>query len=224
MGPPAEPSGVGTPDLGWQQSGRRGRPTAARISTTSAKTPAGAQASPQHGSPTVVSTSSAQSGLPTPSQYDPYTKPDPPNPLQEQMTALAAQLAALTAAVMAGQRGLAVGGRSKHPKPAAFAAVDRRDAAGRTRCAACTTNACATAAAHASGSAATSAGGPANANAARRRAPLRAQRAGLLRYPLRMYEYNNHNEPLFSGAVGAAQHINITTLFSGVCTVIRHLI
>jgi len=39
---------------------------------------------------------------------------------------------------------------------------------------------------------------------------------------LRMYEYNEHNELLFSGAVGAAQHINITTLFSGVRTVIRH--
>jgi len=38
-----------------------------------------------------------------------------------------------------------------------------------------------------------------------------------------MYEYNNeHNESLFifSGAVGAAQHINITTLiFSGVTAV-----
>jgi len=39
-----------------------------------------------------------------------------------------------------------------------------------------------------------------------------------------MYEYNEHNESLFSGAIGAAQHINITTLFSGVRTVIRHLI
>jgi len=28
---------------------------------------------------------------------------------------------------------------------------------------------------------------------------------------LRMYEYNEHNESLFSGAVGAAQHINTTT-------------
>ena len=41
---------------------------------------------------------------------------------------------------------------------------------------------------------------------------------------VRMYEYNEHNESLFSGAVGAAQHINITTLFTGVRTVIRHLI
>ena len=42
---------------------------------------------------------------------------------------------------------------------------------------------------------------------------------------VRMYEYNEHNESLFiSGAVGAAQHINITTLFSGVRTVIRDLI
>jgi len=41
-----------------------------------------------------------------------------------------------------------------------------------------------------------------------------------------MYEYNEHNESLFSGAVGAAQHINIIlkTLFSGVRTVIRYLI
>jgi len=43
-------------------------------------------------------------------------------------------------------------------------------------------------------------------------------------YPRRMYEYNEHNESLISGAVGAAQHINITMLFSGVCTVIRHFI
>jgi len=41
---------------------------------------------------------------------------------------------------------------------------------------------------------------------------------------VRMYKYNEHNESLFSGAKGAAQHINITTLFSGVRTVIRHLI
>jgi len=41
---------------------------------------------------------------------------------------------------------------------------------------------------------------------------------------LRIYEYNEHNESLFSGAVGSAQHINITTLFRGVRTVIRHLI
>jgi len=39
-----------------------------------------------------------------------------------------------------------------------------------------------------------------------------------------MYEYSEHNESLFSGAVSAAQNINITTLFSGVRTVIRHLI
>jgi len=47
MGPPVEPSGVGTPDSGWQQSGRRGRAAAARISTTSAETLAGTQASPR---------------------------------------------------------------------------------------------------------------------------------------------------------------------------------
>ena len=47
MGPPAEPSGVGTPNSGWQQSGRRECAAAARISTTSAETPAGTQASPQ---------------------------------------------------------------------------------------------------------------------------------------------------------------------------------
>jgi len=92
MGPPGGPSGVAMPDSGWQQSGRRGRAAAARIST-SAETPAGAPASPRHGSPHDVSTSSAQSGLPTPAQYDPYTAPDsytepePPNSLQEQMTA-----------------------------------------------------------------------------------------------------------------------------------------
>jgi len=33
-----------------------------------------------------------------------------------------------------------------------------------------------------------------------------------------MYKYNEHNESLFSGAIGAAQ------LFSGVRTVICHLI
>jgi len=111
------------PGSDWQQSGRRGRAAAVRI-TTSAETPAGTQASPQHGRGTVVSTSSAQSGLPTPAQYDPYTAPDSytepgsPNPLQERMAAqreqltaqgeqmntLAVQLAALTAALMAGQR------------------------------------------------------------------------------------------------------------------------
>jgi len=47
MGPHADPSGVGTPDSGWQQSGRRGRAAAARVSTTSAETPAGTQASLQ---------------------------------------------------------------------------------------------------------------------------------------------------------------------------------
>jgi len=46
MGPPGELSGIATPDLGWQQSGRRGRAAAARIST-SAETPADTQAS-QH--------------------------------------------------------------------------------------------------------------------------------------------------------------------------------
>ena len=46
MRPSVEPSGVGMPDSGWQQSGRRGRAAAARIST-SAETPAGTQASPQ---------------------------------------------------------------------------------------------------------------------------------------------------------------------------------
>ena len=48
MAPPVEPSGVGTPDSGWQQTGRRGRAAAARISTTSAETLAGTQASPRH--------------------------------------------------------------------------------------------------------------------------------------------------------------------------------
>ena len=52
----------------------------------------------------------------------------------------------------------------------------------------------------------------------------RAQLVQLKLQQLRMYEYNKHNESLFSGAVGAAQHINMTTLFSGVRTVIRHLI
>jgi len=47
MRPPVEPSGVGTPDLGWQQSGRRGRAAAARTSTTPAETLAGTQASPR---------------------------------------------------------------------------------------------------------------------------------------------------------------------------------
>jgi len=47
MGPPVEPSGVGTPDLGWQQSGRRGRAAAARTSTTPAETLAGTQVSPR---------------------------------------------------------------------------------------------------------------------------------------------------------------------------------
>ena len=41
---------------------------------------------------------------------------------------------------------------------------------------------------------------------------------------LRMYEYNEHNKSLFSGAVGAAQYINIMTLFSGVRTIIHYLI
>jgi len=107
MSLPVEPSGVGTPDLGWQQSGRRGRAAAARTSTTPAETLAGTQASPRHGSRTVVSTSSAQSGLPTQAQYDSYN-----NQLQEQMTALAAQIAALTAAMMAGQRASAAGQRA----------------------------------------------------------------------------------------------------------------
>jgi len=44
MGPPGELSGVATPNLGWQQSGRCGRAAAARIST-SAETPADTQAS-----------------------------------------------------------------------------------------------------------------------------------------------------------------------------------
>jgi len=48
MGLPLEPLGVGTPDLGWQQSGRRGRAAAARTSTTPAETLAGTQASPHH--------------------------------------------------------------------------------------------------------------------------------------------------------------------------------
>jgi len=39
-------SGVGTPDLGWQQPGRRGRAAAARTSTTPAETLTGTQASP----------------------------------------------------------------------------------------------------------------------------------------------------------------------------------
>ena len=39
-------SGIGMPGSDWQQSGRRGRAAAARI-TTSAETPAGTQASPQ---------------------------------------------------------------------------------------------------------------------------------------------------------------------------------
>jgi len=54
MGPPVEPSGVGTPDSSWQQSGRRGRAAAARVSTTSAETPAGTQASPQQNAYTRV--------------------------------------------------------------------------------------------------------------------------------------------------------------------------
>jgi len=52
--------------------------------------------------------------------------------------------------------------------------------------------------------------------------PAEESEAVMLR--VRMYEYNEHNKSLFSGAIGAAQHINITTLFSGVRTVIRHLI
>jgi len=51
MRPPVEPSGVGTPDLGWQQSGRRGRAAAARTSTTPAETLAGTQASPRQHRP-----------------------------------------------------------------------------------------------------------------------------------------------------------------------------
>jgi len=42
-----------------------------------------------------------------------------------------------------------------------------------------------------------------------------------------MYEYNEYNKSLFSGVLRAAQHINIITtlfIFSGVRTVIRHLI
>jgi len=126
MGPHGGLSGVATPDLGWQQSGRRGRAAAARIST-SAETPADTQASPRHGSPHDVSASSAQSGLPTPAQYDPYTAPDsytepgPPNPLQEQMaaqlTALTVQIAALAAALMAGQRNSAAEVRTPSPRP-----------------------------------------------------------------------------------------------------------
>jgi len=105
MGPPPLPSGVGMPDLGWQQGGRRGRAAAARISTTPPETLAGAQASPRHGSRTGVSTSSAQSGLPTQqAQYDSYN-----NQLQEQLTALTALIAALTAATTAGQRASAAG-------------------------------------------------------------------------------------------------------------------
>jgi len=137
MRPPVEPSGVGTPDLGWQQSGRRGRAAAARTSITPAETLAGTQASPRHGSGTVVSTSSAQCGLPTPAQYDPYTAPNsytepgPPNPLQEQMAAqreqltargeqmnaLTVQLTALTAAMMAGQRASAAEVRTPSSRP-----------------------------------------------------------------------------------------------------------
>jgi len=122
MGPHGGLSGVATPDLGWQQSGRRGRAAAARVST-SAETSADTQASPRHGSPTVVSTSSAQSGLPTPTQYDPYTEPEPPN-LQEQMTeqreqltALTVQIAALAAALMAGQRDSAAEVCTPSPRP-----------------------------------------------------------------------------------------------------------
>jgi len=95
------------------------------------ETLAGTQASPRHGSPTVVSTSSAQSGLPTPAQYDPYTapaEPGSPNPLQEQMTAqlnaqgeqmnaLTVQIAALAAALMAGQRNSAAEVRTPSPRP-----------------------------------------------------------------------------------------------------------
>ena len=46
MHPTGEPSGVAMLDSGWQQSGRRGRAAAARIST-SAETLAGTQASPR---------------------------------------------------------------------------------------------------------------------------------------------------------------------------------
>ena len=174
MSPPVEPSGVGTPDSGWQQSGRHGRAAAARVSTTSAETPAGTQANPQHGSRTVVLTSSAQSGLPTPAQYDSYN-----NQLQEQMTALAEQIAALTAAVMAGQRASAAEVRTPSPSPPWTAAT--LPAAPTAPPAPPTPAPRATAATHPSGSAATYAGGPADADAAWRRAPLRAQRARLLR-------------------------------------------
>jgi len=47
MGTSAEPSGVGTPDSGWQQPGRRGRATAALSSTTPADTTAGTTAGRQ---------------------------------------------------------------------------------------------------------------------------------------------------------------------------------
>jgi len=52
MGPPADqPSVVGTPDSGWQMSGRRGRATAALSSTTPADTTAGTM---HDGRPTTV--------------------------------------------------------------------------------------------------------------------------------------------------------------------------
>ena len=68
MGPPLEPSGVGTPDLGWQQSGRRGRAAAARTSTTPAETLAGTQASPRQ----VMKHLKNFGYPPTPAHYLPY--------------------------------------------------------------------------------------------------------------------------------------------------------
>jgi len=123
---PEPTSGCSEPDSGWQSA-------AARPGTTLSVPTPGRSPDHHHGCgtwPAAAEQCSKQDnqGLPTTrtgSEYedDPYTEPEPPN-LQEQLTArgeqmnaLTVQLAALTAAMMAGQRASAAEVRTPSPRP-----------------------------------------------------------------------------------------------------------
>jgi len=104
MGTPAEPSGVGTPDSGWQQPGRRGRATAALSSTTPADMTAGTTAGrQQHGNrappaaPDLGGTQTPQPPTPGQPRYEPFNPPqtDPQQTDPQQTDYSAASAASL---------------------------------------------------------------------------------------------------------------------------------
>jgi len=98
MGPSADqPSGVGTPDSGWQTPGRRGRATAALSSTIPADTTAGTTAGRQHGKrapPAAPDLGGMQTPQP-PTPGQPGYEPFDPQQTDPQPTASAARLEAI---------------------------------------------------------------------------------------------------------------------------------